>query len=473
MKEVNYIINKLGDSFDLTYKEIKVLDKKIYLLYLNTISDSNIITSTILKPLEDINLFKNDTFNIKEYLTNTILNGSIISIKNKDIIHYLYQGLAILVLNDKESLIIETRMSLDRGVSSSTDEPILRGSKDSFTESFIKNIGLVRKRIRNEDLVIKQFIVGKYSKTNISVLSISSIADDVLVNNIYNKINKLDVDGIIDSGYLRELICDNKHNMFPTVMSTERPDKTSQALLEGKIAVIVDNSPYALIMPTFFIDFFKVPEDYYVKTFTTNFARFLRTISFLISLLLPAIYIAVTTHNKESIPTSLLLSFSQARIDVPFPALIECLLLIIVFEILKESDLRLPNILGTSVNVLGALILGEAAISAGIVSPIMVIVVSLTLISGFVFTDVDFISSIRWWRILFLLSASLLGLYGILFLSILFTLKLCSIESYNKPYMYPISPFDKSEIKDSFIRLNKKKLNIRNKILTKNKYRMR
>ena len=216
-------------------------------------------------------------------------------------------------------------------------------------------------------------------------------------------------------------------------MTTERPDLTVMALLEGKIIILIDNSPYILILPCFFIDFFHTPDDYYQKPINITFIRLVRLAAFLIAILVPAYYIAITTHNYDSITTNLLVNFLSQRKMVPFPALIEALLMTISFEILRESDMRMASTMGTAVSILGGLVLGDAAVSAGIISPIMIIVVAISAISGLVFTSIELTAAIRWWRIIFMILATFLGIYGIFLGIILLTTKLCSINAFNKP----------------------------------------
>ena len=210
----------------------------------------------------------------------------------------------------------------------------------------------------------------------------STIVNMSLVNDVYNKIKDIDIDGIIDSGYIKNII-NSETLVFPTVITTERPDLVSMALLEGKVVLLVDNSPYAIIMPAFLIDFFHTPDDYYQKNFNISFIRIIRLIAFIVSIFLPAYYIAITTHNQDSLSLSLLLNFIEQRQNVPFPSLVEALLMTISFEVLRESDMRSSSTIGSAVSILGGLILGDALVSAGIISPIMIIIVAISIISGF------------------------------------------------------------------------------------------
>ena len=286
----------------------------------------------------------------------------------------------------------------------------------------------------------------------------NNIVDYSLVKSIKNSIKKIDIDGIIDSNYISERII-KKDSLFPVLNSTERPDLASQALLEGKIILIIDNSPYVLIIPAFFSDFFHTPDDYYEKNINVSFIRIIRLIAFIISIFLPAFYISVTTHNPDSIPINILINFIYQRMNVPFPAFMEAIIMILSFEILRESDTRIPSKMGTSVSILGGLVLGDAAVSAGIISPIMIIIIAISAISGLVFTNIEMIYSIRYFRIISLLLATFFGLYGVFISLILLITKLCSIDSFGYPYMSPFSPIVKDQLKDSIIKTKNIKRN--------------
>ena len=283
-------------------------------------------------------------------------------------------------------------------------------------------------------MVSLNFDIGRISKTSVNLLYVDGICKKELVENIKNKLKCIDIDGIIDTSYLKQAFENN--NIFPTVMITERPDNTCMALLEGKVIILVDNSPYALILPSFFFDFFHTTDDYYQKSFNTTFIRIIRLISFLIAIFTPAVYLSVTTRNYNLIPNSLLLMLKAGRTFVPFPAYIEALFMIICFEILRESDLRMSTTSGTAVSILGGLILGDAAVSAGIVSPIMIIVIAISSIAGLIFSSLELVNALRFYKIITLILSVFLGIYGVLIGFILllydiFSMKICNFKYLN------------------------------------------
>lgn len=285
-----------------------------------------------------------------------------------------------------------------------------------------------------------------------------------LVSDICKKLDKIDIDGIIDSGVLKRIL-DNNKNPFPTIKITERPDLITQSLLNGKLVILTDGSPYALILPSFLIEFFNPISDDYSKPINNIFLKLLRIMCFIFSITIPAIYIAITTYNQETIPLPLLINFSNQRSGVPFPAIVEAIIMIITCEVLKESDLRFPNNYGSAISILGALILGEAAVNAGVVSPIMIIVVAITFISSLLFSDKEISGAIRVWRFIFLIFAAFYGLYGVCMAIIAFLINIVSYKSGYLSYAFPIEPNDKSYMKEILLGV---KTNKRSKFLTKN-----
>jgi len=460
------IINKIkqdtNNSPDIIIRDLKIENTKIYLIFNETLCSGIYINDFVLYRLTRLK----ETSNIYDTIYNNIPSNNVKKLKTyEEILSMLFQGFCIILVEDK-FLAIETRLILDRGVTSSENEISLIGPNDAFTETFNKNLGLIRKRIRSHNLIIKNQTIGKQTITKVGICYMKNIADENLANSIEKKIEKIDIDGIIDTGYIREILLD-KESIFPTVNITERPDTVSQALLEGKVAIIVDNTPYVMIIPTFFIDFFHTPDDYYQKPFNITFIRFIRLVAFIISIFLPAYYISVTTHNPESIPITLLTSFASQRLNVPFPGFIEAFLMITCFEILRESDTRTPSKAGASISILGGLVLGEAAVSAGLVSPIMIIVIAISVISGLLFSSNSLIFSIRYFRIILLILSAFFGLFG-MFIGLLFLIiKLCSINTFGFPYTSPFSPLIKSELRDSFIKTKNKSLRLRNPLLAK------
>lgn len=471
---IENIKNLFGNSNDLNSRIIKIHKKKVGYIFLESVSSDDKISDFLVKSLSKLNN-KNTTFkNLFNELENNIFNSKLSTTSNlEDICTKLSSGFTcIFIDNENKAIIIETRSDLDRGVVESNSEEIIRGPKDSFTENHQKNIGLIRKRIKDNNLWFNNIEVGKRTKTTVSIGYIKDIVREENVKKIEQRIKKINTDGILDSGYIREFITGKNKCVFPRMISTERPDLVCGALLEGKIIILVENSPFALILPALLIDFLHTPEDYYQKSINVSLTRFFRFLSFVLTIITPAFYIAVTTWDQEVIPNELLISLSIQKAGVPFPTALELLMMIITFEILREADARVPNSTGASISIVGALILGQAAVEAGIVSPIVIIIVAFTSISGLLYTDIDFINGIRWWRLIFIFFSMILGLIGLVIAIIIFLIKLCSIEVLDTPYTLPVSPLYPRLLKDSIIRISKKFDKKRANFLTDNINRM-
>lgn len=475
IKVFEKIENMCGNSPDITKRIFKYKNINIGYIYFDSTSSGEKITDSLLKSLT-INLKYKNIY--KEIISNlnTIIPGSNYKYTSnyKDLVYFLSSGfVAIIVDGYDEAIVIEVRNNLNRSITESSTETIIRGPKDSFTENYNTNIGLIRKRIKDENLWIKEVKVGRRSKSKVGVIYINDIADNEKVNKIYEKIKSIDIDAILDSGYIRDFLTKDSKSFFPLVISTERPDVVSGAILEGKIAIMVENSPFVLILPALLIDFIHAPEDYYDKPVNVTFSRLLRFLAFILTIVTPAIYIAITTFNIEIVPDTLLISIAVQREGVPFPTTLEILLLVTTFELLKESDVRTPSVIGTSISIVGALVLGEAAVNAGVVSSIAVIITAITSISSLLFSDIDIINSYRWWRLIFILFASFLGLPGFIIAFLIFIIKLSSLSSLDIPYLTPISPLNKNDVKDTFVAKSRAKMFRRPSFLTKNKRRLK
>ncbi len=471
---IENIVNKLkkdtNQNDDITYRTKYICGKKIYIIYNEPLTSSDKISDFIIRSLDKINDKYDNSIDLKTIIQNDIDNFKIKEITTyKEISYYQNYGFTIILIEDSEiALALETKRDLARGISTPQTESTIRGPMDAFVEDMQTNIGLIRRRIKDNNFWTDNIEVGKYTKTKISIVYINTIAKKEHVEKIKKLVKNIDIDGIISSGTIKNLIEKENKSVFPTIISTERPDNVCQNLLKGKIVIMVDTSPYALILPAVLNDYFITTEDSFSKSINISFTRLIRYIAFFISLLTPAIYIAITTYNQEILPTQLLISFTSQRVSVPFPAFIEALIMIISFEILRESDLRIPTFTSSALSIVGTLILGEAAVNAGIVSPIMIIVIAITSISALLFTEPEMINGLRWYRLLFMIGASLMGIYGVIIAFIYFIIKMTSLDSFGLPYFYPYSPISLSGLKNSFIKFPTKSLNKREKALSNN-----
>lgn len=466
------IINKLkeetNNSSYIVYREKYINNIKIDIIYNEVLTDQDKMSNFIYRSLDHIEKIYQEKELLYDVIKNNISNIKIKEINNyQDICKYLNNGFVILLIEDDYSLALEVKKNLTRSIEKPMTETTIRGAMDSFTENIETNIGLIKRRLKTNKLWNEDMELGKYTKNKISILTIKGLTDSKIKDNIINKLNSLEIDGVTDIGTLKHLIENETKTIFPTSITTERPDKVVSSLLRGKTVIIIDNCPFVLIMPVDINDFFLSQDDKDSNYINNSLIRILRYLAFSITVLTPGIYIALTTFNQEMIPLELLTSFASQRSTVPFPAFFEALLMFVSFEILRESDYRIPNVSNSALSIVGALILGEAAVNAGIVSPIMIIIVAITAISALVIVEPELSNAVKWYRILFMLGGTTIGIFGIFIVFIIFTTNLCSINSYGKSFTMPFTPID-SDIKNSIIKFPLLKRNKRNKYLTNN-----
>ena len=467
---INYIKEMNNNSSDIVTRKIKKKNKEVGYIYLESVSSDDKISDFLNK-----SLVSNISFtNVLKNLQNDIYCSHVSTCDNfEEVFYYLASGYTSLFIDgETRCIVVETKTTLDRGVSEGSSEPIVRGPKDSFTENHATNLGLIRKRIKDSNLIFYEVKVGRRTKTKVDIAYIKDIADNKRVNEIVEKLKEIDIDGILDSGYIREFLQNDSASLFPQMISTERPDLACSSLLDGKIVILVENTPYVLIIPGLFVDFIHSPEDNYQKPLNATFNRILRIICFFTAIFSPAIYISLMTFNPEIIPDQLLISLAIQRDGVPFPTAVEVLVFIITFEILRQADVHSPTVSGSAMNIVGALILGDAAVNAGIVSPIAIIVIAVTSICELVFYDVDMINAIRQWRIIFIIASLFLGIIGFVAAMFVFISKLSSLISFGVPYLTPISPFSTVGLKNYIVRLKRPILKERAKYLSKNSRRL-
>ncbi|MEB3751522.1 spore germination protein [Geobacillus sp. FSL W8-0032] len=366
----------------------------------------------------------------------------------------LFSGATILLL-DGAALAISA--STKGGQYRSIEEPqtqiAIRGPREGFTESLRTNTALIRRRIKNPNLWLETMQIGTVTQTDVAIMYVKGIANDDIVTEVKKRLARIDIDGVLESGYIEQLIEDQTFTTFPTVYHTERPDVVAANLLEGRVAILVEGTPFVLVAPALFIQFFQVGEDYYARFDIATALRFLRVLIFFISLVAPAIYIAATTFHQEMIPTQLVIAIAAQRESVPFPAFVEALAMEVTFEVLREAGVRLPRAVGQAVSIVGALVIGQAAVEAGFVSSAMVIVVSVTAIASFATPSFAIAISARLIRFGLMFLAAILGFYGIMMGLLIMVIHLCSLRSFGVPYMSPLAPLIPSNTGDTLFRV--------------------
>ena len=430
---------------------------KAFIVSIDGMVDSNLINNFLLRPLMQTNkqkLVKKFSFNgieinkkfkidLSKYIYSVLVpQNSINYTRNlNEVVSGINTGNCALFVDTIDSaVLVDVKGYKAREISNPSNEVVVRGSQEAFVEKLRTNTTMLRRLINNENLIFEKATVGKISKTDIAICYLKNIANDKLVNEVKYRINNLSLDYIISSGQLEQLIQDNGNIAFPQIIATERPDKAANHILEGRVAIIVNGSPYVLVVPGVFLDFLSSPEDLNLKHQYANLLKIVRFFATFITLLLPGVYIAIINYHTELLPTELLFTIAAARNTVPFPTILEILIMEISFELLREAGLRVPAPFGSTIGIIGALVLGEAAVSANLVSPILIIIVAITGICSFAIPDFSLSFSFRIFRFLYILLGYLCGLLGIaagLFVQIGI---LSSLNSFGAPYLVPYAP---------------------------------
>ena len=359
---------------------------------------------------------------------------------------------AIIVEGNQEALTLGIRGAEKRSVNEPEGEAVVRGPREGFIENIRKNTSMLRRKLKTPRLKMKSAVVGRETNTNLVITYLEGIADPQVVEEVSRRIDRIDIDAVLESGYIEELIQDSTYSPFPQVMYSERPDTVAGALLEGRVAIFVDGTPMVLIVPTTFWMLMQANEDYFERFQMATLVRWLRYLFLIISLVTPAIYVAITTYHQQMLPTTLLLSIAAAREAIPFPAVVEALIMEVAFEALREAGIRLPKTVGQAVSILGALVVGQAAVQAGIVSAPMVIVVSITGIASFTIPHFNAAIALRMLRFPLMIIASILGIYGILVLALIILGHMANLRSFGVPYLSPLAPMSVGDLKDTLIR---------------------
>jgi spore germination protein KA len=359
------------------------------------------------------------------------------------------------------AIVAATKGGETRGVTETSTQSVVRGPKEAFSESIRTNTALIRRKIKNPKLWLEERVIGEVSQTQVGIMYIKDLANPEIVQEVRNRLDRIKIDGILESGYIEDLIQDGVWTPFPTVFNTERPDAIAAGLLEGRVAIIVDGTPFVLLVPVVFVSLLQSAEDYYERFDIGSFLRILRFCSFFIALLLPSIYVAVATFHQELLPNTLMLHLAAQREGVPFPPIVEAFIMEIVFEVLREAGVRMPAAVGRTISIVGALVIGQSAVEAGVMSPAMVIIVSFTAITNFVLPAINLAIAVRLLRFVFLILAGTLGMYGISVALLFLVVHLCSLRSFGIPYLKPFAPFIPGEHKDTFFRAPQWAMNTR------------
>lgn len=454
------IKERTGNSPDIIFRTFKIGGSptaNLAVVYVEGIVDSKSINDFIVEPI----MKQHDRYEgspddmIQVLMEEEISLGGIKTVQTSEDLFSALMGGDTLILLDGASQVIaaDTRGGEMRSIEQPDSQVTIRGPRDGFTESIQTNISLVRRRIKNPNLWTESMKIGKRTKTNVAIMYLQGVVDEGIVEEVRKRLSKINIDSVLESGSIEQLIEDVTWPPLPTINATERPDSVAGNILEGRVAIFVDGTPFVLLAPAVFIQFFQSVEDYYGRFDIATALRLLRLSIFFIAIIAPSVYIAATTFHQEMIPTTLVMSIASQRETVPFPAFIEAMLMEITFEILREAGTRMPRAVGTAISIVGALVVGQAAVQAGIVSPAMVIIVSITAIANFATPSNEMAIATRLIRFPFMVAAAMFGMYGIILGFIVLIVHMCSLRSFGVPYMTPFAPLSVGNWADTFFRL--------------------
>ncbi|MBT2687735.1 spore germination protein [Bacillus sp. ISL-47] len=447
----------LGDSSDLSIRKLKIPDHgNAAIVHILGIVDDESIQDNVIYPI--LHIFKEKQYfnpiDLQEQLVQVISVPKVDFVSEWDelVANLLAGETLILTDGSTRAILAGTRKIQSRSITEPTTQTVIKGPKEGFTENLGTNISLIRARVQNPKLRVEQLKIGKVTKTNVAIVYIEGLADQNIVMEAKNRMMKIDMDSILDSNYIEEAVKDNR-TLFPLVQNSERPDVVVANLLQRRIAILINGTPFVLILPIVFIQLFQSPEDYYSNSIMGSFLRMIRISSFYVNMYASAIYLALITHHHGLIPTTLMVTLMAQRERVPFPAIVELLVMELAFEVLREAGIRMPRAIGPAVSIVGALILGQAAVEAGFVSAAIVIIVATSAISSFTLPNPNIVNAARGLRFILIFSAAYIGFYGIILISLCILLHLCSLRSFGVPYFAPFAPVRINELKDSFIRV--------------------
>ncbi|PLR98720.1 spore germination protein, partial [Bacillus canaveralius] len=465
-ENIQFVKNAVGNSSDVTIRQIRIGNKaniRAAVLYTDGLADAKAINNFIMESLLldmrrselDQKISANPNTALQLLKEQALAVGGIKEVTDfETLLTAILSGdTVILIDGTAKGLIVAIRGWSQRGVQEPSSQTVIRGPREGFTETIRNNTMLIRRRIKDPSLWLETFEIGRVTKTEVSIMYINGIVNDKVLNEVRERLNRIDIDGILETGYIEELIEDETYTPFPTVYNTERPDVVAAGLLEGRIAILVDGTPFVLLVPAIFGQFLQAAEDYYQRWDIGSLIRFLRYTSLAISMIAPSLYIAVTTFHQEMLPAPLLINLAAQREGVPFPAFVEALMMEVTFEILREAGVRMPRAIGQAVSIVGALVIGQAAVEAGIISAAMVIVVAITAISSFVLPAFNMAISVRMLRFGLMILAASFGLFGITIGIMAIVLHLCSLRSFGIPYMSPFGPLIPADQKDMIFRV--------------------
>lgn len=454
-QNVAFLKSAFNNSSDCVFREFVIGDKiKAFIICIDGLVSKTTLHEDVLKPL----MFSFAASELPKREINTYIKEKLITASDLKEVETFFEittavlsgDAALLVEKQPKAIIISLRGYEMRSVSEPHIESIVRGPREGFNESLRVNTSLIRRKIKNPDLVFESLTVGKRTRTDLNIVYVKNLVKEDILNEVRKRIQAIDIDEVLDSGYIEQLIEDNPLSPFATIGYTEKPDVAAAKILEGRVVVIVDGSPTVLTIPLLFIEHFQTAEDYYSRPFYMSFVRLLRYLAFIASIISPAYYIVLASYHQELLQTPLLVSIAAPAEGTPFPAILEVAIMGFFFEVLREAGVRMPRPVGQAVSIVGALVIGEASVSAGLVGEPLVIVIAVTAITSFVVPSLNDVGTLL--RIYFFVLVSFFGVVGVGVGTLVLLIHLASLRSFGVPFLAPISPSDFEGLKDTFVR---------------------
>ncbi|OAT83845.1 spore gernimation protein GerK [Bacillus sp. MKU004] len=444
-ERIEKIKTGLYNTDDLKIRELTFNEKSLFVLFVDSVIDNKNLQTYVIQPINEKREGK---------LENVVSANSIIEASDiEEALSAMVDGHCLILIDGAKDMHLISMPKVDQNIKEPMNEKVIRGSHQGFNESITKNIHYIRERISNPRVTVKYANVGETTNTKYALVYVSELTNPDLLNRIENRISYIAADSIQSPGYFEEYLEDDSFSPFPQFLNTERPDRVAANLMEGRVALVMEGSPTVLIFPVTFFSFLQTTEDYNNRSFISSFFRIVRLFSFVIALCLPAFYIAVISFNYEIIPVEIIFSIKSSLEYVPFPPLIEAMIMQLTLELLREASIRLPNPIAQTIGVVGGLVIGTAVVEANLVSNTMVIVVAITAISSFVIPSNELSTSLRILGFPLMLMAALFGIYGIVIGLILIFIHISKLKSLGEYYFYPVAPLDVGRLKDTLIRV--------------------
>lgn len=472
----------LGSNSDFVFRQIFIRNKRnieTNVIYMDGMINNQLISDYVIKPMMEAPQF--ESCQTEQDAINTIEEGTIYYANAKkrtnitDVLNDVLSGSVAVIFNKhRMAFTFETKGFDKRSIEKPSVENVIKGAKDSFVETIRTNTATCRRKIKSPNLMIEETIIGKQTQTTVAICYMKNIANKKLIEKVKARLDNIEVDNLIAAGFLEEFIVDNKGSAFPQIQFTERPDRFCTSLVDGRVGLIIDGLPVTYVIPGTLLQFLQAPEDYSQHLLVSSVIRYMRFTSMFVTLLLPGFFVSIVNFHQEMIPTELTFSIIAAKQGVPFPIFVEVIMMLAAFELLVEAGLRLPQTIGQTVSIVGALVVGQAAVQAKLISPITVIIVAITAITSFTMPNQDFSNALRLWRFAFTITSAAIGMYGLTISLVILLHHWCRMDSFGVPYLSPFVGDEETQLKDTLFRFPLSSMKYRPaQLRVKNKHSMK